>query len=126
MRGHTDNALHGPTLNPWNPQATPGGSSGGAGVAAAVGLGTIAQGNDIGGSIRWPAYCNGVLGLRPTTGRVAHINPSAPAGRSLGAQLMAVNGPLARSVRDLRLALEVMSAPDRRPCPWSYRPQPTR
>jgi amidase len=119
MRGHTDNALHGPTLNPWNPQATPGGSSGGAGVAAAVGLGTIAQGNDIGGSIRWPAYCNGVLGLRPTTGRVAHINPSAPAGRSLGAQLMAVNGPLARSVRDLRLALEVMSAPDLRDNRWT-------
>ena len=119
MRGHTDNALHGATLNPWDRSVTPGGSSGGAGVAAAVGIGTIAQGNDIGGSIRWPAYCCGVLGLRPSPGRVSHFNPTAPAARPLSSQIMAVNGPLARSVRDLRLGLDVMSARDVRDNRWT-------
>lgn len=119
MRGHTDNALHGPTFNPWNRSLTPGGSSGGAAAAVAVGMGPIAHGNDIGGSIRWPAYCCGVLGLRPTPGRVAHANPSTPGGRPLSSQLMAVNGPLARSVRDLRRALEAMAARDLRDHRWT-------
>lgn len=122
MRGHTDNALHGPTFNPWNRALTPGGSSGGAAAAVAVGMGPIAHGNDIGGSIRWPAYCCGVLGLRPTPGRVAHANPSAPGGRPLSSQLMAVNGPLTRSVRDLRLALEAMAARDLRDHRWTPAP----
>jgi len=129
MRGHTDNALHGPTFNPWNRSLTPGGSSGGAGAAVASGIGCIAQGNDIGGSIRWPAYCNGVIGLRPSPGRVARINDSAPPGRPLSTQLMAVDGPLARSVRDVRLAFEVMAtrgdARDNRWTPVALRlPQP--
>ena len=68
MRGQTENALHGLTLNPWNRAFTCGGSSGGAGASLAVGIGVIGQGNDIGGSIRWPAYCNGVVGLRPSPG----------------------------------------------------------
>jgi amidase len=110
MRGHTDNALHGATLNPWDRRATPGGSSGGAGAATAVGIGSIAHGNDIGGSIRWPAYCNGVVGLRPTLGRVARVNDTAPGGRPMSSQLMAVDGPLARTVRDVRLGFEVMAA----------------
>lgn len=110
MRGHTDNALHGATLNPWDRRATPGGSSGGAGAAVAVGIGAIAHGNDIGGSIRWPAYCNGVVGLRPTQGRVARVNDTAPGGRPMSSQLMAVDGPLARTVRDVRLGFEVMAA----------------
>lgn len=109
MRGHTDNALHGATINPWNRAATPGGSSGGAGAATATGIGTIAHGNDIGGSIRWPAFCNGVLGLRPSFGRVARTNDTTPGGRPMSSQLMAVDGPLARSVRDLRLGFEVMA-----------------
>lgn len=75
LRAQTSNSLHGATLNPWNPALTAGGSSGGAGVAVAVGIGPISQGNDIGGSIRWPAYCNGVLGLRPTQGRICWRRP---------------------------------------------------
>jgi len=109
MRGHTDNALHGATRNPWHRDATPGGSSGGAGAATATGIGTIAHGNDIGGSIRWPAFCNGVFGLRPSPGRVARTNDTVPGGRPMSSQLMSVDGPLARSVRDLRLGFEVMA-----------------
>jgi amidase len=124
MRGHTDNALHGATLNPWNRGATPGGSSGGAGAATAVGIGTIAHGNDIGGSIRWPAYCNGVVGLRPSYGRVARTNDTAPMGRPMSSQLMAVDGPLARTVRDVALGFEVMAARDMRDNRWS--PVPLR
>jgi amidase len=118
MRGMTDNVLHGLTLNPWHRAYTCGGSSGGAGAAVASGIGTIAQGNDIGGSIRWPAYCNGVVGLRPSPGRIAAYNPSATVPRPFVSQLMAVNGPLARSVRDVRLALAVMSVCDPRDPTW--------
>jgi len=122
MRGMTENRLHGLTLNPWNRDITCGGSSGGAGAALAVGIGAIAQGNDIGGSIRWPAYCNGVVGLRPSPGRVAAFNPTAAASRRMSSQLMSVNGPLARSVRDLRLALAAMAAPDSRDPLWTPAP----
>jgi amidase len=124
MRGHTDNALHGATLNPWNRAATPGGSSGGAAAATATGIGTIAHGNDIGGSIRWPAYCNGVVGLRPSLGRVARVNDSLPGGRPMSSQLMAVDGPLARTVRDVRLGFEAMCARDPRDNRWT--PVPLR
>lgn len=125
MRGHTDNALHGATLNPWHRGATPGGSSGGAGAATATGIGTIAHGNDIGGSIRWPAYCNGVVGLRPSHGRVARVNDTMAVGRPMSSQLMAVDGPLARTVRDVRLGFEVMAArPDARDNRWA--PVPLR
>ena len=63
---------------------TPGGSSGGAGAATATGIGAIAHGNDIGGSVRIPAYCNGVVGLRTGFARIPSLNPSAAdtAGRS--------------------------------------------
>lgn len=118
MRWFTDNDLHGRTLNPHNKDYTCGGSSGGAGAATAVGIGSIAQGNDIGGSIRWPAYCNGIVGIRPSYGRVPAFNDTAPAGRSLAAQLMAVQGPMSRTVRDCRLALDVMSARDIRDNRW--------
>ena len=77
MRIFTDNALHGCTYNPRDPTVTPGGSSGGAGAATAVGIGAIAHGNDIGGSIRFPAHCNGVVGLRTGFGRIPSYNPSA-------------------------------------------------
>ena len=122
MRGMTENALHGLTLNPWDPDVTCGGSSGGAGASLAVGIGVIAQGNDIGGSIRWPAYCNGVVGLRPSPGRVASFNATTTAPRRMASQLMAVNGPLTRSVRDARLALAAMAARDPRDPLWAPAP----
>lgn len=115
LRFMTENALHGLTVNPWSARSASGGSSGGAAAACAAGIGTIAHGNDIGGSIRWPAFCCGVLGLRPTMGRIPGYNAtSAGRGRSLPAQIMATNGALARSVRDLALALRVMQGPDPR------------
>ena len=117
FRGFTDNPLHGLTLNPWDPEITCGGSSGGAGAALAAGIGTIAHGNDIGGSLRWPAHCNGVATIKPTQGRVPGYNQSAAAERPMLSHLMSAQGPLARSVGDLRLALEVMSRHDSRD-PW--------
>lgn len=110
MRFHTDNLLYGKTYNPWNRKISSGGSSGGAGAAVAAGMQPLAQGNDIGGSIRWPAFCNGVLGLRPTPGRIGAINPASAAPRTNSGILMAVQGPMARSVRDLRLGFSVMAA----------------
>jgi amidase len=108
LRWFTDNALHGRTLNPWDAGTTPGGSSGGAAVAVATGMGPIAHGNDYGGSIRHPAWACGVVGLRTTVGRVPSYKASAP-DRLVSNQMMSVQGPLARSVRDCRLALQVMS-----------------
>ncbi|EUB99403.1 Amidase [Rhizobium sp. CF080] len=111
MRAFTSNDLHGATLNPHDPAITCGGSSGGAGSAVAAGIGAIAHGNDIGGSVRHPAYCCGVYGLRPTSGLVPQTSLSMPE-RKIVSQLMAVQGALARSVEDLRLAMQVMSRPD--------------
>ena len=78
LRWFTDNALHGRTLNPFDPTVTPGGSSGGAAAAVATGMGAIAHGNDYGGSIRYPAWARGVVGLRTTVGRVPAFKASAP------------------------------------------------
>ena len=115
-RWFTTNLIHGDTKNPRDPGITPGGSSGGAGAAVAAGIGHIAHGTDIAGSIRYPAYACGVHGLRPTVGRVAAFNASLPE-RSIGPQIAAVSGPLARTIGDLRIALAAMSAPDMRD-PW--------
>lgn len=116
LRWFTTNQLHGETRNPRDPGLTPGGSSGGAGAAVAAGIGAIAHGTDIAGSVRYPAYACGVHGLRPSLGRIPAWNSSSPE-RGIGPQLMAVSGPLARSIADIRLALEVMAAPDPRD-PW--------
>ena len=123
LRWFTRNSLHGATKNPRNPALTPGGSSGGAAAAVAAGMGALAHGTDIAGSIRYPAYACGLHGLRPSLGRVPAFNFTAP-DRQIGAQLMAVSGPLARSIPDLRLGLEAMAAPDLRD-PW-YMPAPLR
>jgi amidase len=114
MRMFADNALHGRTLNPRDQAVSAGGSSGGAGAAVATGIGPIAHGNDIGGSVRIPALFNGVVGLRVSLGRVPSYNPSQPVARPIGSQLMSVQGPLTRSVRDARLALAAMAQGD--PC----------
>jgi amidase len=117
FRAFTDNLLHGLTLNPWDPKITCGGSSGGAAASLAAGIATIAHGNDIGGSLRGPANWNGVATIKPTQGRVPAYNPSAAVERPPVAQLMSCQGPLAREVADVRLALEVMSRRDVRD-PW--------
>ncbi len=116
LRWFTTNLVHGDTKNPRNPAITPGGSSGGAAAALAAGIGHIAHGTDIAGSIRYPAYACGVHGLRPSLGRVAAFNASV-AERSIGPQLTAVSGPLARTIADLRLSLAAMAAADLRD-PW--------
>ena len=116
LRWFTRNALHGATKNPAFPGLTPGGSSGGAAAAAAAGLGSIAHGTDIAGSIRYPAHACGIHGLRPGLGRVPAFNATA-GDRLIGGQLMATSGPLARSAADLRLGLQALSQPDPRD-PW--------
>ena len=115
-RWFTTNLVHGDTKNPRDTGITPGGSSGGAGAAVAAGIGHIAHGTDIAGSIRYPAYACGVHGLRPTVGRIAAFNAALPE-RTIGPQISAVSGPLARTIGDLRIALAAMSAKDVRD-PW--------
>src|ERR1700724_1044132 len=129
-RWFTTNLIHGDTRNPRDASITPGGSSGGAGAAAAAGIVNIAHGTDIAGSSRYPAYACGVHGLRPTLGRVAAFNVSLPE-RPIGPQISAVSGPLARSIGDLRMALAAMSGKDARdpwwvPAPLEGPPMPKR
>ena len=121
LRWFTKNSLHGQTLNPRNKDVTPGGSSGGAAAAVAAGICALGHGTDIAGSIRFPAYACGLHGLRPSLGRVPAYNSSA-AERYIGAQLMAVSGPIARSISDIAISLTAMAAPDPRD-PW-YVPAP--
>ena len=121
LRWFTNNELHGQTLNPHDKSITPGGSSGGASSAVASGMCPIAHGTDIGGSIRYPAYACGLHGLRPTLGRIPAYNASWPE-RSIGPQLMAVGGPIARSMKDIEISFEAMAASDSRD-PW-YVPAP--
>ena len=101
----TDSPLTGVTRNPWNPRFTSGGSSGGAGVAAALRLGILHLGTDGGGSIRVPASFCGVFGFKPTFG-VVSVHPHSPA-LTLWHQ-----GPLTRTVSDAALMLTVMAGPD--------------
>lgn len=92
-----------PTRNPWHLDYTPGGSSGGAAAGLAAGLSAIAQGSDGGGSIRGPAFCCGLVGIKPARGRVSY----APIGEAQNG--IATNGPLARTVPDAAALLDVMS-----------------
>lgn len=116
-RWFTDNDLHGRTVNPFDAARTPGGSSGGAAVAAALGIGALAHGSDQGGSIRYPAYACGVAGLRPSQGRVPAYNASQRFERPVASQMAATQGPLGRTIADLRLGLAAMSSGDSRD-PW--------
>jgi amidase len=122
LRWHTDNDLHGPTRNPWNQARTPGGSSGGEAVALATGMTPLGVGSDLGGSLRWPSACCGTAALHPTLGRVPAATSLEPANAPLTMQLMSVQGPMARGVLDLRVALEILSRPSNRD-PW-YTPVP--
>jgi len=123
FRADTDNPLYGRTHNPWGRHISPGGSSGGGGAAVMAGIGPLAHGNDIGGSLRLPAAANGAVTGKPGLGRVPAWNPSQTAERGLLAQLMSVQGLMTRSARDLHLAMPAMIAPDVRdpfhaPVPW--------
>jgi amidase len=104
----TFNPVFGATLNPYDTTKTCGGSSGGAAVALACGMVPIADGSDLGGSLRNPGNFNNVIGFRPSPGRV----PGWPA--AMGWQSLAVKGPLARTVQDAALLLSVIAGPDRR------------
>jgi amidase len=105
------NAIYGVTNNPWDVTKTPGGSSGGAAAAVAAGLTGLEIGSDIGGSIRVPAHMCGIFGHKPTWGLLPMI------GHSLAGAItptdISVIGPLARSVRDLQIAFEVLAGPDK-------------
>ena len=114
LRWFTESEHWGRTLNPWDPKVTPGGSSGGAAVAVATGVVPIAHGNDLGGSLRYPGAVCGVVGLRPTVGRVPIWHAPPGAGMPLAFTGFAVEGALTRTVADARLALQVMERPDPR------------
>ncbi|MCP3853500.1 MAG: indole acetimide hydrolase [Actinomycetia bacterium] len=109
LRIHTDNALHGLTRNPWHPDHTAGGSSGGEGSALASGMSPIGLGNDLGGSLRNPASCCSIASIKPTMGRVPGADTYPAPDGSIALQLLAVQGPMARTVTDVRLGLEVLS-----------------
>ena len=102
----TEGPLFGRTRNPWNPERTSGGSSGGAGVAAAAGLGPLALGTDGGGSTRIPAACCGVVGVKATLGVVPHDQAAD------GFANLAYIGPLSRTVADAAAAMAVLAGPD--------------
>jgi amidase len=110
---NTFNAVFGVTRNPWNPALTPGGSTGGGAVALATGLGPLAHGTDLGGSLRLPAAFCGVVGFRTSPGLV----PVHPA--PLAWDPWSVNGPMARTVADTALMLSVIAGADAR-APISY------
>src|SRR5205085_1705554 len=115
MAWETDNVLYGRTRNPWDPERTPGGSSGGEAAAIAAGCSAGGVGSDGGGSIRVPAHFSGICGMKPTPGRIpstGHFPVSAGPFALLG-----VVGPMARTVGDVQVLFEVLSgADDGDPC----------
>jgi amidase len=116
------NPVYGVTRNPWNPERTPGGSSGGAAAAVAAGFTPLELGSDIGGSIRCPAHFCGVFGHKASYGVVPTRGHIPPPPGSLAATQLGVGGPLARSAADLEFALDILAAPaelDR--AAWSVR-----
>lgn len=114
LRVHTDSALHGLTRNPWNPNVTAGGSSGGEASAIASGMSPIGLGNDIGGSLRNPAHCCGIASIKPTSGVVPMATVVPPEDQLLSSQQMLAEGPLARHVADVRAGLQAIAG-------WSAR-----
>jgi amidase len=107
----TTNYLFGPTGNPWDPEKTAGGSSGGSGAAVGAGLAPLAQGSDTAGSIRVPASACGIYGLMPDSGRV----PKGPnrSGAFVYVGPCSFTGPMTRTVEDAALMLDVMAGPHR-------------
>ncbi|WP_037574269.1 amidase [Phaeacidiphilus oryzae] len=109
-KGVTDNPLTGITRNPWNPSTTSGGSSGGSAAAVAAGMAPLSVGTDGGGSVRIPAAFCGIFGMKPTYGRIP-LYPASPFGT------LAHAGPMARTVEDAALLMDVVTGPDSRD--WS-------
>jgi len=109
LRVHTDSQLHGLTRNPWNPNVTAGGSSGGEGSAISSGMSPIGLGNDIGGSLRNPAHCCGIASLKPTVGVIPMATVVPPQEMPISSQLMVVEGPMARTIADVRAGLEILA-----------------
>ncbi|GAA6200207.1 amidase family protein [Aquicoccus sp. SU-CL01552] len=123
FRADTDNPLFGRTHNPWGDHISSGGSTGGGGAAVMAGIGALAHGNDIGGSLRFPSAANGAVTVKPGLGRVPAYNPSQKAERGMLAQAMSVQGLITREARDLHVSMPSMIAPDPRdpfhtPLPW--------
>ena len=123
FRADTDNPIYGRTYNPWGKHLSAGGSSGGAGSAVMGGIGALAHGNDIGGSLRFPASANGAVTVKPGAARVPAWNPSQKSERGLLAQLMSTQGLIARNAADLNLSMPSLIGPDARdpfhvPLPW--------
>ena len=124
FRADTDNPLYGRTFNPWGRHISAGGSSGGAGAAIMAGIGALAHGNDIGGSLRFPASANGAVTVKPGLSRVPAWNPSQKSTeRGLLAQSMSVQGLITRTAEDLHLAMPIAIKHDPRdpfhaPLPW--------
>jgi amidase len=110
----TESPALGISRNPWDPDRTPGGSSSGSGAAVAAGMAPIAHGGDGGGSIRIPASCNGLVGLKPTRGLVTNL--------SVDVEGFATNGVLTRTVADTAAALDVLARHD--PAAWWSPPTP--
>jgi amidase len=108
-------SLFGPTRNPWDPERTPGGSSGGAAAAVASGMVPVAHGNDGGGSIRIPAACCGLVGLKPARGRIS----LAP---ELGQELLSIDGVLTRTVADTAAILDVLAGYEPGDATWAPAP----
>ena len=120
-----DNPIYGRTNNPWNLDRSPGGSSGGEGALVAAGGSALGLGTDIGGSIRVPAHCCGVHGLKPTSGRLTMLDTFDEVIIPGQEAILAQPGPFARHVADLALAMQVLAAPGQEhldpsipPVPW--------
>ncbi|MGH2915011.1 MAG: amidase [Solirubrobacteraceae bacterium] len=111
----TESRRFGPTRNPWDPERTPGGSSGGAGAAVAAGMVPIAHGNDGGGSIRIPAACCGLVGLKPARGRVS-------SGPDAGQSFLASDGVLTHTVADTAAVLDVLAGYEPGDASWAPPP----
>jgi amidase len=118
LRVATESSLYGITRNPWNPQRTAAGSSGGEAAALATGMSALGLGNDIGGSLRNPASACGIASIRPSAGRVPDAALVPAEDFLMASQLMAVNGPMARTVADVRAGLAALNGHHPRD-PWS-------
>jgi amidase len=125
VRWHCESELYGPTVNPWDRSRTAGASSAAVAVALATGMSPLGLGNDGLGSLRHPAQCCGISALKPGLGRIPDATTVAgPQAGAIGAQLVTVNGPMARRVADLQVAYEVIAGYTWRD-PWSM-PAPLR